>query len=357
MKITAIFIIIWSIFSDYGDALKFTIENPLSSGFKDGKVCYDKVGCIYENGIMEHLKTAPKNVNVKFHLYMPGNPKKGKIISSDDITKLAKFDSKKQLVFVTHGFHSSYKVETFQKIKRALLKYESDKVGAVIMVDWKKGAATNLYGHACANTEVVGRHIAILLEKLKTKGYIRPENVYLIGHSLGAHISGFAGKYTQSEYGWKIGRITGLDSASPGFEDYPGTYLSRDDADFVDAIHTSAGSRYGISSIGFIKPYAHVDFYPNNGKKQPKCGLLPTDVSCNHSSSLIYYEASIVEKKSCKFLAYPCKNWEAFLGNVCKDADVIMGFDANKYGIKRTTPFDGTNVRYLATNKKAPFCQ
>ena len=38
------------------------------------------------------------------------------------------------------------------------------------------------------------------------------------GHSLGSQVCGYAGKYTQSEFGWKMDRITGLDPAGPAFE-------------------------------------------------------------------------------------------------------------------------------------------
>lgn len=39
---------------------------------------------------------------------------------------------------------------------------------------------------------------------------------YLTRHSLGAHTAGFSGMYTRSG---KVGRITGLDPALPGFQD------------------------------------------------------------------------------------------------------------------------------------------
>lgn len=50
----------------------------------------------------------------------------------------------------------------------------------------------------------------------------------------------------------------------------PESSLDKNDADFVDIIHSSAGS------LGYMDPIGDVDFYPNNGKAhQPGCkGIL-----------------------------------------------------------------------------------
>ena len=55
------------------------------------------------------------------------------------------------------------------------------------------------------------------------------------------------------------------------FEDYgEEVHLWKDDADFVDVVHTNADLlMYGGVGIGI--PIGHVDFYPNGGKRQPGC--------------------------------------------------------------------------------------
>ena len=83
----------------------------------------------------------------------------------------------------------------------------------------------------------------------------------MIGHSLGAHICGYAGKRING-----LGKITGLDPAGPYFENTdPIVRLDSKDAEFVDTIHTD-GSATLLLGLGLMQPLGHVDFYPNGGK-------------------------------------------------------------------------------------------
>lgn len=62
--------------------------------------------------------------------------------------------------------------------------------------------------------------------------------------------------------------FTGLDPAAPGFEILPVTLerLSESSAEFVDVIHTAAGT------LGYFESLGHVDFFPNAGiAPQPGC--------------------------------------------------------------------------------------
>lgn len=59
-----------------------------------------------------------------------------------------------------------------------------------------------------------------------------------------------------------------MDPAAPGFEIFPVTLqkLSKENADFVDVIHTAGGT------FGYLESLGHVDFYPNDGTApQPGC--------------------------------------------------------------------------------------
>lgn len=67
-----------------------------------------------------------------------------------------------------------------------------------------------------------------------------PSAIHIIGYSLGAHVAGSAGRHVRLG---KVGRITGLEPASGGFERPEKLRsLERDDAVFVDVIHTNANS-------------------------------------------------------------------------------------------------------------------
>ena len=73
----------------------------------------------------------------------------------------------------------------------------------VIVVDWQKGAALP-YGQATANTRLVGAQIAQLVQKLMNATGAAADSFHIIGHSLGAHVAGYAGERIPH-----LGRITG----------------------------------------------------------------------------------------------------------------------------------------------------
>jgi len=92
-------------------------------------------------------------------------------------------------------------------------------------VDWGKlsGASTPLsplfdglleelplYILVVKNVPVVGKRIQEFLVFLQSIEKLSgPGQVHLVGQSLGAHVSGFAGQYYESATGSKLARITG----------------------------------------------------------------------------------------------------------------------------------------------------
>lgn len=60
-------------------------------------------------------------------------------------------------------------------------------------MDWETGATLPNYVRAAANTRLVGKQLALLLTGLQEHKKLNLSRVHLIGFSLGAHVSGFAG--------------------------------------------------------------------------------------------------------------------------------------------------------------------
>lgn len=114
----------------------------------------------------------------------------------------------------------------------------------------------SLYSWSAFSTDAIGKLIGSALVGL-TK-FVPIKDIHLLGHSLGAHICGSAGRTFTKFTNRKIVRITGLDPARPCFSE--GERLSglqRGDADFIDIIHSNSGV------LGVQDPIGDVDFYPN----------------------------------------------------------------------------------------------
>jgi pimeloyl-ACP methyl ester carboxylesterase len=195
-----------------------------------------------------------------------------------------------------------------------------------------------VYFRAASSTRNVGRHVAGVIDKLVEERGTSVDNVHVIGHSLGAHTSGFAGLYTRSG---KLSRVTGLDPAKPGFTDQqPDKLLDPSDAQFVDIIHTCAGLLGSDLNLG------HVDFWPNGGiSSQPGCnGWMEMVGSCSHGRSYEFFAESINDPES--LMAFPCKNNEDFLGGKCNENAIPMG---------DPTPRDAAGNYFLNTKDESPF--
>ncbi|RWS05831.1 Pancreatic lipase-related protein 1-like protein, partial [Leptotrombidium deliense] len=136
----------------------------------------------------------------------------------------------------------------------------------IIVVDWEKGAALPNYVQAAANTRLVGKQIALLIQTINREKGMSAKDYHMIGFSLGAHIAGFTGSEIRN-----ISRITGLDPASPLFEGYSEKVrLDPSDAEFVDVIHTN-GDSFIRGGLGSVMPMGHLDFCPNGGREQVGC--------------------------------------------------------------------------------------
>ena len=261
---------------------------------------------------------------------------------------------------------------TLQEMSDALLGAADVNV---LVVDWR-GGSLPMYSQAAANTRLVGLEVARLVNILQDRHRLQPANVHIIGHSLGAHIAGYAGERIEG-----LGRISGLDPAEPLFQGMPAQVrLDHTDALFVDVIHTdSKGFMKG--GLGLEQPIGHVDFYPNGGKVQPGCSFLdfpylpdldgvedislpPADsvarnlFACAHNRVIALYIDSILNSRSCPMVGHLCQDYQTFQAGQCYSCAEgggdcsVMGFTASKHSTWLGQP----TQMFLDTDSEAPYC-
>ncbi len=94
---------------------------------------------------------------------------------------------------------------------------------------------------------LIGKQLAILIQNLQKYKGLDLSRVHIIGFSLGAHVSGFAGAELPG-----LSRITGLDPAGPLFESqHPKARLDSTDANFIDVIHSN-GENLILGGLGMM---------------------------------------------------------------------------------------------------------
>ncbi|XP_034489839.1 uncharacterized protein LOC117793589 [Drosophila innubila] len=287
---------------------------------------------------------------------------------SPSIDDLEGFDELSVRVIV-HGFGSACPHVWIYEMKTALMAVEDC---IVICVDWENGATFPNYVRAAANTRLVGKQLAMLLRHLEQHKGLNLMRTHVIGFSLGAHVSGFAGAELPG-----LSRITGLDPAGPLFEaQHPKVRLDSSDAEFVDVIHSN-GENLILGGLGSWQPMGHVDYYPNGGRVQTGCSNLfvgaVTDFIwsaqaaedeegrslCNHRRAYKFFIDSVAPR--CMFPAFPCANYDDFLKGKCfpcaqDDEDLAEGVPRcgnMGYYADRST---GRGQLYLLTREEEPFC-
>ncbi|XP_019315101.2 pancreatic lipase-related protein 2-like [Panthera pardus] len=311
----------------------WTIGLLLLATVRGKEICYGHLGCFSDGkpwtGILQRpLKLfpwAPKDIDTRFLLYTNENPNNFQLITATDLdtVKASNFQLERKTRFIIHGFidkgEESWLLDMCKKM------FQVEKVNC-ICVDWRRGAKTQ-YTQAVHNIRVVGAEIAFLIQRLSTELGYGPEDVHLIGHSLGAHAAAEAGR----RLGGCVGRITGLDPAEPCFQGTPEEVrLDPSDAMFVDVIHTDSAPMIPFLGFGMSQKVGHLDFYPNGGKQMPGCqkNALSTIVdinglwegtrdfvACNHLRSYKYYSSSITSPDG--FLGYPCASYNDFQEGNC----------------------------------------
>ncbi|XP_058459589.1 vitellogenin-1-like [Malaya genurostris] len=193
-----------------------------------------------------------------------------------------------------------------------------------------------LYSWSAFNTNDLGKALAEGLEEMIR--YVQLDSIHLIGHSLGAHIVGSAGRYFQQRTNQSIPRITGLDPANPCFNEGEAlSGISRGDADFVDIIHSNA------KVLGKRDPMGDVDFYPNGVVSvQPGC-LNP---SCSHARAWELYAETVYPGNENNLLAIKCNSILSLDTGACPGKPIPLGY---------ACPTSAKGNYFLKTNEKTPF--
>lgn len=220
------------------------------------------------------------------------------------------FDPKKRTIIMVPGYLTADHVPWMHNHTNTWLELEDFNI---IMVTWKS-ANQGAYEQAVSNVPLVARQIIILLHYLTQLNNIElsepnfMSNIHIVGHSLGAHIGAMIGRDFQGQ----IGRLSGLDPAGPILDEFQPFYrIDKQHAKLVDVYHSNMGiinrltlvcsayyDGYVESTIawmlravcpwasnmaveansslpgswfGIDKAIGHLDYYLNDGRKQPGC--------------------------------------------------------------------------------------
>ncbi|XP_069748434.1 phospholipase A1 member A-like [Narcine bancroftii] len=290
-------------------------------------------------------------LNVQFLLLTRRNVDCAQVINDENDIENSNFNGSLPTKLIIHGFRLTGKKPSWiDSMAKELINAMDVNV---VLVDWNIGAVAS-YFNAVKILDKLGEKISILLQLFVLQGSTK-ESFHLIGISLGAHVAGVVGRM----FDGKFGRITGLDPAGPKFSNTGvDKRLDPDDAMFVEAIHSDSDN-FGIS-----QPVGHIDFYLNDGKKQPGCTqtLLYSvykRVICDHMRAVYLYISSI--KNRCPLVAFPCQTYEQFTNGKCVNCFFHSLQQCPRIGLLENGSLQALlqprEVKaFLMTSSHVPFC-
>ncbi|XP_053678605.1 pancreatic triacylglycerol lipase-like [Anopheles nili] len=319
----------------------------------------------------------PSKINATFAVFNSQNMSFPKYIDIDDPETVhrAGINPDGLIYFITHGFLERGSTLWIKQMLEALLERDPD--ATVIVIDWGNGSKPP-YNQACANIRVVGTFAAHVIEMIMHELNLPDlDKVHMIGHSLGSHLSGYAGYTLRANLSLHLGRITGLDPAELAFsETNEIVRLDPSDAKFVDIVHSDATPFVSNIGLGLHEPIGHVDFYPNGGFNQPGCqqdlwkhsrDRFVSNVfhflSCSHSRSYKYF----IESIKTPMVAVACDSYEKYQSGQCFDCTAN---DARcvEFGLNSSTGYNQLVLRgrvnplrhvplqlFFKTNPSEPF--
>ncbi|XP_069755569.1 pancreatic lipase-related protein 2-like [Narcine bancroftii] len=345
----------------------------LGNAVKADEICFNRIGCFTDDPPwggtkqrpIKRLPWSPEHIHIRFLLWTRRNTANFQEISGVNPSTIesSNFDPTIKTRFVVHGYIDKGEESWLTDMCKAMFEVEDVNC---ICVDWVRGSRT-LYDQASNNVRVVGAEIAYLIGVLEKNFNHSRSETHIIGHSLGSHVAGEAGKRIPG-----VGRITGLDPAKPFFKNTPlEVRLDRSDALFVDVIHTNGAPLIPYIGFGLLDPAGHLDFYPNGGELMPGCdkNVVSTIIdingiwegtrdfaACNHLRSYKYYTESIRTKDG--FIGIPCDSYNIFTSGNCfqclPEGCPLMGHYADTFPRGNAT---GEPKFYLNTGDAAAFAR
>ncbi|XP_078032935.1 pancreatic triacylglycerol lipase-like [Augochlora pura] len=269
---------------------------------------------------------------ISFYLYTKANPSVGQqlYVGDVDTLKRSNFDFSKPTRFVTHGWISTVKDDAVSLIRDAYLQHGDYNV---IGIDWSN-ISFGSYVKVASRVQPVSRYCSSFIDFLQTQG-LDLSRLAIIGHDLGGHVAGLSARYAKG----KVDRVVALDPSLPHFAlSVAGERVARDDAKYVEVLHTNGGV------FGFEKAIGDIDFYPNGGGVQAGC----KSNTCSHLRAYKYFAESINSELG--FEAMKCPTHSDFHQGACNLNDkVFLG------GPNPNT--DAKGIYFFDTNESPPFAK
>lgn len=305
--------------------------------------------CFMPAPVGDCVGCCPRDVNldVQYKLFTRSDPNSFELIHPGRPNALSstRFSTNRPTVVYLFGFSEASTGPSTTDLKNAFLDRAEYNF---ISVDWSRLIVFPWYISAVRNTRYMGERLADFVQFLNSSG-VPAGSLHVIGFSLGAEAAGFAGKILNRR-GLRLGRITGLDPAYPGYSvGGQENHLTKGDAIFVDVLHSNPGI------LGFPQPIGDVDFYPNPGTWiQPGCWFddliknreLSYFYGCSHNRAWRLYAESI--RNPAGFPATLCRDWTSATGSCRFEINGYMGYGAQP-------PMTGK--MYLLTNSKPPYAR
>ncbi|XP_055918595.1 lipoprotein lipase-like [Eupeodes corollae] len=303
-----------------------------------------KFGTIHKDD-KETILNSVEPDRIHFTLYTRTNLNEPVEIVMNDMETLVRspFDFQNPTRIFIHGWKISNAAGVAIGIKNAMFESDPTRQLNFIVVDWKVYSNFENYTISKALCSTAGKEVAQFIDWLHDNAKLRFDSLTLYGSSMGAHVSGFAGKNVQRG---KIHSIIALDPALPEFEyNDPTSRLANTDAEYVESIQTNGGE------WGFYQPIGQTTFYPNGGRHQPGCQDDRDGDMCSHKRAATYFVEAISLPEKNQFHAVKCDRLENVEDGKCDRYETIikMGDPSNVHKAK--------GIYYLETNSASPFAK